>query len=82
MAAMNTMLAGLKEGGMAIWVAPSGGRYQREVTTGKTPIAPFDPKTVDMFRLMGNKSRVPTHFHPMSMVSYKYALLLIVLWRE
>lgn len=70
MAAMNSMLAGLKDGGMAIWVAPSGGRDRRDVSTGKIPIAPFDQKTVDMFRLMGNKSKVPTHFYPMSMVSY------------
>jgi glycerol-3-phosphate O-acyltransferase len=70
MAAMNSMLAGLKDGGMAIWVAPSGGRDRRDVATGKIPIAPFDQKTVDMFRLMGNKSKVPTHFYPMSMVSY------------
>mmetsp|Transcript_11015 Transcript_11015/g.27092 ORF Transcript_11015/g.27092 Transcript_11015/m.27092 type:complete len:466 (-) Transcript_11015:240-1637(-) len=70
MAAMSSMLGGLKEGGMAIWVAPSGGRDRRDVATGKIPIAPFDQKTVDMFRLMGNKSKVPTHFYPMSMVSY------------
>ena len=70
MAAMNTMLAGLKAGGMAIWVAPSGGRDRRDVASGTIPIAPFDPKTVNMFRLMGNKSRVPTHFYPFSMVSY------------
>ncbi|KAL3801727.1 hypothetical protein ACHAW5_005827 [Stephanodiscus triporus] len=70
MAAMNSMLSGMKDGGMAIWVAPSGGRDRRDVSTGKIPIAPFDQKTVDMFRLMGNKSRVPTHFYPMSMVSY------------
>jgi glycerol-3-phosphate O-acyltransferase len=70
MAAMNSMLAGLKEGGMAIWVAPSGGRDRRNVDSGKIPIAPFDQKTVDMFRLMGNKSKKPTHFYPMAMVSY------------
>lgn len=70
MAAMSSMLGGMKEGGMAIWVAPSGGRDRRDVATGKIPIAPFDQKTVDMFRLMGNKSKIPTHFYPMSMVSY------------
>lgn len=70
MAAMNSMLMGLKEGGMAIWVAPSGGRDRRDVETGKIPIAPFDQKTVDMFRLMGRKSKVKTHYYPMSMVSY------------
>jgi len=71
MAAMNTMLAGMKSGGMAIWVAPSGGRDRRDVSTGKIPVAPFDQKTVDMFRLMGNKSCVPTHVYPiLVMVSY------------
>ena len=70
MAAMSAMLAGFKEGGMAVWVAPSGGRDRRDVATGKIPIAPFDQKTVDMFRLMGNKSRTPTHFYPLSMVTY------------
>ena len=70
MAAMSSMLKGMKTGGMAIWVAPSGGRDRRDVETGEIPIAPFDQKTVDMFRLMGNKSKKPTHFYPMSMVSY------------
>jgi len=70
MAAMNEMLQGLKDGGMAIWVAPSGGRDRRIVSSGKIPISTFDQKTVDMFRLMGNKSKKPTHFYPMAMVSY------------
>lgn len=70
MAAMNEMLQGMKEGGMAIWVAPSGGRDRRTVGNGKIPVATFDQKTVDMFRLMGNKSKRPTHFYPMAMVSY------------
>ncbi|KAL3801907.1 hypothetical protein ACHAWO_010679 [Cyclotella atomus] len=70
MAAMNEMLQGMKDGGMAIWVAPSGGRDRRTVSNGKIPIATFDQKTVDMFRLMGNKSKRPTHFYPMAMVSY------------
>eukprot|EP00956_Cyclotella_meneghiniana_P009039 scaffold12408_cov22-Cyclotella_meneghiniana.AAC.2 len=33
MSAMNEMLQGLKEGGMAIWVAPSGGRDRRVVSS-------------------------------------------------
>jgi glycerol-3-phosphate O-acyltransferase len=70
MAAMNEMLQGLKDGGMAIWVAPSGGRDRRNVSSNKIPVATFDQKTVDMFRLMGNKSKRPTHFYPMAMVSY------------
>jgi len=70
LAAMNGMLGNLKKGGTAIWVAPSGGRDRRDLETGKVPLAPFDQKTVDMFRLMGNKSKVPTHFYAFSMVSY------------
>jgi len=54
-----------------LWVAPSGGRDRRNVETEKIPIAPFDKKTVDMFRLMGQKSKKPTHFYPLAMVSYE-----------
>jgi 1-acyl-sn-glycerol-3-phosphate acyltransferase len=70
LAAMNGMLRMQKEGGTMIWVAPSGGRDRRDLSTGKVPIAPFDQKTVDMFRLMGNKSKVPTHYYALSMVTY------------
>lgn len=68
--AMNGMLKKMRKGGAAIWVAPSGGRDRRDVETGEVPIAPFDQKTIDMFRLMGNKSKVPTHYYALSMVSY------------
>lgn len=68
--AMNALLKNLKKGGSCIWVAPSGGRDRRDLETGKVPIADFDSKTVDMFRLMANKSGKPTHFYSFSMVSY------------
>lgn len=68
--AMGGMLNLLKQGGCALWVAPSGGRDRRDLDTGKVPIAPFDSKTVDMFRLMGNKSKKPTHYYPLAMVTY------------
>jgi len=68
--AMNGMLRMKKKGGALIWVAPSGGRDRRDLETGEVPIAPFDQKTIDMFRLLGNKSKVPTHFYSVSMVSY------------
>jgi len=68
--AMGNMLTLLKQGGTALWVAPSGGRDRRDLTTGKVPIAPFDSKTIDMFRLMGNKSKIPTHYYPLAMVTY------------
>merc|ERR1712157_141615 len=60
----------LKEGGAVLWVAPSGGRDRRDLTTMKVPVAPFDQKTIDLFRLLGNKSKTPTHFYPMAMASY------------
>jgi glycerol-3-phosphate O-acyltransferase len=69
--AMSGMLKRLRKGGCILWVAPSGGRDRRDLETGKTPIAPFDSKTLDMFRLMGNKSKKPTHYYPFAMVSYE-----------
>jgi len=69
--AMSGMLTKLKEGGCVLWVAPSGGRDRRDVESGKIPIAPYDSKTIDMFRLMGRKSKVKTHYYPLAMVSYE-----------
>eukprot|EP00529_Nitzschia_sp_RCC80_P024092 CAMPEP_0113452346 /NCGR_PEP_ID=MMETSP0014_2-20120614/6799_1 /TAXON_ID=2857 /ORGANISM="Nitzschia sp." /LENGTH=440 /DNA_ID=CAMNT_0000343715 /DNA_START=191 /DNA_END=1513 /DNA_ORIENTATION=+ /assembly_acc=CAM_ASM_000159 len=71
LAAMGGMLEKLKKGGCLLWVAPSGGRDRRDVETGKTPIAPFDSKTADMFKIMGRKSKVKTHYYPLAMVSYE-----------
>jgi glycerol-3-phosphate O-acyltransferase len=68
--AMSAMLKSFKKGGTLLWVAPSGGRDRRDTSTGEVPCAPFDSKTIDMFRLMGNKSGVPTHYYTLAMVSY------------
>ncbi|CAB9499393.1 3-phosphate acyltransferase, chloroplastic [Seminavis robusta] len=68
--AMSAMLKKFKKGGCLLWVAPSGGRDRRDLETGEVPPAPFDSKTIDMFRLMGNKSKKPMHYYPMAMVSY------------
>ena len=68
---MGNMLSRMKEGGFALWVAPSGGRDRRDLSTKTIPVAPFDSKTIDMFRLMARKSKVPTHFYPLAMVSYE-----------
>lgn len=68
---MSAMLKQLKNGGTALWVAPSGGRDRRDLSTGQVPIAPYDSKTIDMFRLLGNKSKKPTHYYPLGMVSYE-----------
>jgi glycerol-3-phosphate O-acyltransferase len=69
--AMSAMLNLFKKGGCLLWVAPSGGRDRRNVETGEIPIAPFDSKTIDMFRLMGTKSKTPTHYYPVAMVTYE-----------
>lgn len=68
--AMNGLLEAFKQGGTVLWVAPSGGRDRRDLEKGEVPIAPFDTKTIDIFRLMGNKSKVPTHYYPLAMVTY------------
>jgi glycerol-3-phosphate O-acyltransferase len=70
MRAMSALLDGFKRGGSLIWVAPSGGRDRRNVETGDVPIADFDSKTIDMFRLMGNKSKKTTHYYTFAMVTY------------
>mmetsp|Transcript_15378 Transcript_15378/g.17697 ORF Transcript_15378/g.17697 Transcript_15378/m.17697 type:complete len:398 (-) Transcript_15378:229-1422(-) len=70
-ATMNQMLKMMRGGGVGIWVAPSGGRDRRDVDTCEVPVAPFDQKTIDMFRLMGSKSKTPTHFYSLAMVSYE-----------
>jgi glycerol-3-phosphate O-acyltransferase len=68
--AMSALLDRFKQGGNAIWVAPSGGRDRRDVASNTVPLAPFDNKTIDMFRLMANKSKVKTHFYTLAMVTY------------
>jgi glycerol-3-phosphate O-acyltransferase len=66
---MKKMKDMFKEGGKIIWVAPSGGR-DRADESGRFRVAPFDPKSVEMFRLMGAKSGRKTHFYPLSMLTY------------
>mmetsp|Transcript_8481 Transcript_8481/g.11174 ORF Transcript_8481/g.11174 Transcript_8481/m.11174 type:complete len:403 (+) Transcript_8481:239-1447(+) len=70
MRAISGMLGAFKKGGTLLWVAPSGGRDRRNVETNDIPIAPFDSKAIDMFRLIGSKSKVPTHYYTMAMVTY------------
>ena len=52
---MKTMQQMFTEGGKVIWVAPSGGR-DRSDEAGKFAVAPFDSKSVEMFRLMADKA--------------------------
>jgi glycerol-3-phosphate O-acyltransferase len=66
---MELMSLLLKEGGKAIYVAPSGGRDRRN-NQGIVEVAPFDPGSIELFYLMAQKSGTPTHFYPMSLVTY------------
>ena len=68
--AISALTDRLKQGSTLLWLAPSGGRDRRSVETGEVPIAPFDGKNIDMFRLISRKTKVPTHFYSMSVVSY------------
>ena len=66
---MERMADLLGEGGHAIFVAPSGGR-DRPTASGKVQVAPFDPQSIEMFRLMAQRATRPTHFHPMALSTY------------
>ena len=66
---MHLMKGLLAEGGKLIYVAPSGGR-DRPDATGKVVVAPFDPSSIEMFRLMAKQAGIPVHFYPLSLVTY------------
>jgi glycerol-3-phosphate O-acyltransferase len=59
----------LSEGGKFIYVAPSGGR-DRPDEKGEVVVAPFDPQSIEMFRLMAKQAHKPTHFYPLSLVTF------------
>jgi len=67
---MKKMQELFKEGGKLIWVAPSGGRDRADEASGEYVVADFDPKSVEMFRLMADKADRRTHFYPLSMLTY------------
>jgi glycerol-3-phosphate O-acyltransferase len=66
---MERMADLLGEGGHAIYVAPSGGR-DRPNAGGHVDVAPFDPQSIEMFRLMAQRATRPTHFYPMALATY------------
>lgn len=66
MRAMSDLLA---QGGACIYVAPSGGR-DRKNSQGNVEIAPLDPQAIEMFLLMAKKAKTPTHFYPLSLMTY------------
>jgi glycerol-3-phosphate O-acyltransferase len=57
------------KGGQFIYVAPSGGR-DRPNEKGEVLVTPFDPNSVEMFRLMAVQSGTPTHFYPLALQTY------------
>jgi len=59
----------LSGGGKCIYMAPSGGR-DRADENGKVEPSPFDPASVEMFRLMAKQSGTPTHFYPLALATY------------
>ncbi len=68
---MTAMLRLFKGGGKCIWVAPSGGRDRPNADGVYTPAA-FDPKSVEMFRLMSAKAAdKTTHFYPVAMMTHR-----------
>lgn len=67
---MSLMSELLSVGGKCIYVAPSGGRDRRNAQ-GEIEIAPFDPKSIEMFYLMAKKSKTPTYFYPMALGTYE-----------
>ncbi len=66
---MHLMKALLAEGGKLIYVAPSGGR-DRPDANDEVVVAPFDPSSIEMFRLMAKQAGRPVHFYPLSLVTY------------
>lgn len=68
-ATMKRMSQLLAEGGKCIYVAPSGGR-DRPNSQGEVGVAPFDPQSIEMFRLMAKRSGRSTHFYPLALSTY------------
>lgn len=66
---MKCMRDLLSEGGKCIYVAPSGGR-DRPSPNGEVSVAPFDPQSIEMFRLMAKQADNTTHFYPLALVTY------------
>eukprot|EP00746_Dinoflagellata_sp_MGD_P001330 gnl/MRDRNA2_/MRDRNA2_102503_c0_seq1.p1 gnl/MRDRNA2_/MRDRNA2_102503_c0~~gnl/MRDRNA2_/MRDRNA2_102503_c0_seq1.p1 ORF type:complete len:500 (+),score=98.76 gnl/MRDRNA2_/MRDRNA2_102503_c0_seq1:178-1677(+) len=57
-----------KAGGVAVWVAPSGGRDRKD-SSGEYSVAKFDPSAVMLLYRMMDKSDKPGHVYPMAMAS-------------
>lgn len=66
---MKRMIQLLSDGGRCIYVAPSGGR-DRPNRDGTVEVAHFDAKSIEMFWLMAQQAKHPTHFYPLALNTY------------
>ena len=60
----------LDQGGLCVYVAPSGGR-DRYGTDGEVQIAPFDPSSVEMFYLLARRAKAKTHLRLLALSTIK-----------
>jgi len=67
---LTEMTKAMKEGGVLVWIAPSGGRDRLKPDSGEPLPADFDPAAVELMRNLGAKSGRPTHLYPMAMATY------------
>ncbi len=66
---MKRMKELLAEGGKCIYVAPSGGR-DRPNAQGEVVVSPFDPQSIEMFRLVAKQAKAETHFYPLALATF------------
>jgi glycerol-3-phosphate O-acyltransferase len=66
---MKKMAQLLDEGGHCIYVAPSGGRDRKDAD-GIVRVSPFDPQSIEMFRLIAEHAEKRTRFYPLALVTY------------
>lgn len=64
-----TMARKLNEGGLLMWIAPSGGR-DRPKENGEYLPDKFDPDAVELMRNLVARAKQPGHIFPMAMFSY------------
>ncbi|MDP1835367.1 MAG: 1-acyl-sn-glycerol-3-phosphate acyltransferase [Chlamydiales bacterium] len=68
--ALKALVQQLTKGGVCVYIAPSGGR-DRPNSQGVVEVAPFERDAIDLFALMAQESKTPTHFYPLSLATYR-----------
>jgi glycerol-3-phosphate O-acyltransferase len=67
--AMRQLKELLAQGGVTLYLAPSGGR-DRRTDSGEVEVAPFDPDAIEMMRLLAIGCGRPTVCRPLSLSTY------------